>query len=61
MRVKTLGPKGVDLVGSHIELEKGTKCERGRWASKGVDRDVPYWLVRRTKHPLKSSKEDNIY
>ena len=49
MPAKTLGLEGGGL-GSLTLIREGNKRQRGRWASKGVDCEIPHWLGRRTKH-----------
>ena len=51
MPVRTLAPKGVDLVGVSHRLEKGTSASEVAGPRREVDCDVPRWLGRRTKHP----------
>ena len=43
--------RGVDWGGSTL-IGEGNECQRGCWASKGVDCEIPHRLGRRTKHPL---------
>ena len=50
--VGTLGPKGGGFGGGPTSIGERKECQRGCWAPKGVDCDVPHWLGRRTKHPL---------
>ena len=46
---RMLGHKGGGL-GGPTSMGEENKCQRGRWASQGVDCEIPYRLARRTKH-----------
>ena len=45
------GPKGGGL-GGLPSIGEGNECQRGDWAPKGVDCEIPHRLGRRTKHSL---------
>ena len=49
---KDAGLKGGGFGGGPTSIGQRNECQRGCWAPKGVDCDVPPWLGRRTKHPL---------
>ena len=50
--VRVLGSEGGGFGGGPTSIGEKNECQQGRWASRGVDCDVPHWLGRRTKHPL---------
>ena len=50
--IRTLDPKGVDLVAVPHRLEKEMSASEDTGLRRRVDCDVPNWLWRRTKHPL---------
>ena len=47
MPVKTLAPKGGGFGGGPTSIGERNECQRGHWAPKGVDCDVPHWLGKR--------------
>ena len=49
---KDARPQGGGFGGGPTSIEGKKECQRRRWASKGVDCDVPQWLERRTNHRL---------
>ena len=65
---RKLSPKGVDkrqcaskdaglerggFGGAPTSMEERNDCQRGCWAPKGVDCEIPNRLERRTEHPYK--------
>ena len=49
---KDAGPKGGGFGGDPTSIGGRKECQRGHWAPKGVDCDVPTWVGEENNHLL---------